>query len=142
MRSLTILLALSLLGGLAGTASAATKDERRARKLLADKVFIRFTETGSIGNESSLDQRLQLCRSADYIYDSVSYVQGVSVEAERFSGRWKVVGAKLRKGNRGRVRVRGTPDDGSARTTITITFDGQVARVDGLEATVQRSDQC
>ena len=83
MRTLTILLALFLLAAPAGR-ERRKKDERRASKMLANKVFIRFTETGSIGNESSLDQRLHLCRSGDYVYDSVSYVQGVSVASQRY----------------------------------------------------------
>jgi hypothetical protein len=138
MRTLTLLLALFLLAA-PGTASAAKKDERRARKALADKVFIRFTETGS---DSSLDQRLHLCRSGDYVYDSVSYVQGVSIESERYTGTWKVVSAKVRKNGTGRARVRGTPDDGSDPTTVKITWDGSVTRLDGLEVIVQRSDLC
>ena len=141
MRTLTILLALLLLAAPA-TASAAKKDERRARKMLADKVLIRFTETGSIGNESSLDQRLHLCRSRDYIYDSVSYVEGVSIESERTTGTWKVVGARIRKNGTGRARVRGRPDDGGDPVTIKITFDGEVTRVDGVEVIVERSDLC
>jgi hypothetical protein len=140
MRTLTILLALFLLAAPA-TAGAAKKDERRARKMLANKVFIRFTETGSIGNESSLDQRLHLCRSGDYVYDSVSYVQGVSIGSERTTGTWKVVGAKIRKDGTGRARVRGRPDGGEP-VTIKITFDGSVTRVDGLEVIVERSDLC
>ena len=141
MRTLTILLALFLLAAPA-TASAAKKDERRARKALANKVFIRFTETGSIGNESSLDQRLHLCRGGDYVYDSVSYVQGVSVAHERYTGTWKVVSAKVRRNGTGRARVRGTPDDGSDPTTVRISWDGSVTRLDGLEVIVQRSDLC
>jgi hypothetical protein len=141
MRTLTLLLALFLLAAPA-SASAAKKDERRAKKMLADKVFIRFTETGSIGNESSLDQRLHLCRSGDYVYDSVSYVQGVSVAAQRYTGTWKVVSAKVRKNGTGRARVRGRPDDGSDPTTVKITWDGSVTRLDGLEVIVERSDLC
>ena len=90
MRTLTILLALFLLVAPA-TASAAKKDERHAKKMLANKVFIRFTETGSIGNESSLDQRLHLCKGGAYVYDSVSYVQGTSIASQRYTGTWKVV---------------------------------------------------
>jgi hypothetical protein len=141
MRTLTLLIALFLLAAPAA-ASAAAKDERRARKMLANKVFIRFTETGSIGNESSLDQRLHLCRGGDYVYDSVSYVQGVSIEAERYTGTWKVVGARIRKDGTGRARVRGRPDDGSPPSTVKITFDGEVTRLDGAEVIVQRSDVC
>jgi hypothetical protein len=138
MRTVTILLALFVLAAPA-TASAAKKDERRARKMLADKVFIRFTETGS---DSSLDQRLHLCRSGDYVYDSVSYVQGVSIESERYTGTWKVVSAKVRRNGTGRARVRATPDDGSDPTTIKLTWDGSVTRLDGLEVIVERSDLC
>lgn len=141
MRTLTLLLALFLLAAPA-TASAAKKDERRAKKMLVNKVFIRFTETGSTGNESSLDQRLHLCRSRDYVYDSVSYVQGVSVAAQRYTGRWKVVSAKVRKDGTGRARLRGKPDDGSDPTTVKITWDGSVTRLDGLEVIVERSDLC
>jgi hypothetical protein len=128
------------------TAAACTKGpcaRRKARRLLADKVFIRFTETGSIGNESSLDQRLHLCGSGDYIYDSVSYIPGVSTYSERITGTWKVVGARLEKGGKnGSARVRGTPDDGSAPTTVKIRFDGSVTRIDGVEVTVEPSDLC
>jgi hypothetical protein len=141
MRTLTLLLALFLLAAPA-TAVAAKKDERRARKMLANKVLIRFTETGSIGNESSLDQRLHLCRSGEYVYDSVSYVQGVSIAAQRYTGSWKVVGAKVRKDGTGRARLRGRPDDGSDPTTIKITWDGSVTRLDGAEVFVERSDLC
>jgi hypothetical protein len=128
------------------TAAACTKGacaRRKARRLLADKIFIRFTETGSIGNESSLDQRLHLCGSGDYIYDSVSYIPGVSTFTERITGTWKVVGARLEKGGRkGSARVRGTPDDGSAATTVKISFDGGVTKIDGLEVIVEASDLC
>ena len=127
-------------------AAACTKGpcaRRKARRLLANKVFIRFTETGSIGNESSLDERLHLCRSRDYTYDSVSYIPGVGTYSERTTGRWKVVSARLRKGGRrGSARVRGTPDDGSAATTIRISFAGGVTRIDGLEVIVEASDLC
>ncbi len=129
----------------ASTAAACTKGacaRRKARRLLANKVFIRFTETGSTGNESSLDQRLHLCRGGAYVYDSVSYIPGVSTYSERVTGTWKVVGARLKKGGNGSARVKGTPDDGTAPTTVKITFDGSVTRVDGLEVIVERSDLC
>ena len=141
MRTLTLLLALFLLAAPAA-ASAAKKDERRAKKMLANKVFIRFTETGSIGNESSLDQRLHLCRGGDYVYDSVSYVQGISIASQRFTGTWRVVSARIKKHGTSRARVRGTPDDGSKPTTVKITWDGSVTRLDGLEVIVERSDLC
>jgi hypothetical protein len=141
MRTLTLLLALFLLSAPA-TAVAAKKDERRARKMLANKVFIRFTETGSIGNESSLDQRLHLCRGGGYVYDSVSYVQGVSIASERTTGTWKVVSARIKKDGTGRARVRGRPDDGGDPYTVKITYDGSVTRIDGLEVIVDTSDVC
>jgi len=126
-------------------AAACTKGacaRRKARKLLADKVLIRFTETGSIGNYSSLDERLHLCRSADYVYDTVSYVEGASTYSERHTGRWRVVSARLRKGGTGSAKVRGTPDDGSAAITVKITFNGNETRVGGTAVIVERSDVC
>lgn len=115
---------------------------RKARKRLADKVLIRFTETGSIGNESSLDQRLHLCKSSDYIYDSVSYVEGAGTYQERHTGSWRIAKARLKKGGRGTAKVRGTPDDGSASITIKVTFDGSETRIDGNLVIVQQSDLC
>jgi hypothetical protein len=115
---------------------------RKARKLLADTVLIRFTETGSIGNYSSLDERLHLCRSSDYVFDSVSYVEGAGTYSERHTGRWRVVTARLRKGGGGSAKLRGTPDDGSPAITLKVTFDGSETRVDGAAVIVQRSDLC
>jgi hypothetical protein len=115
---------------------------RKVRKMLADKVLIRFTETGSIGNYSSLDQRLHFCRSSDYIYDSVSYVEGASTYHERHTGSWRVVKARLKTGGRGSAKLRGTPDDGSPATTIKLTFDRSEARIDGNVVIVERSDLC
>jgi hypothetical protein len=126
-------------------AAACTKGacaRQKARKRLADKVLIRFTETGSIGNESSLDERLHLCKSSEYVYDSVSYVEGAGTYEERHTGNWRVVSARLKKGGRGSAKVRGTPDDGSAAITVKITFDGSETRVDGNPVIVQQSDLC
>ena len=126
-------------------AAACTKGacaRRKARKLLADKVLIRFTETGSIGTYSSLDERLHLCKSSDYVYDSVSYVEGASTYSERHTGSWRVVTARLRKGGTGSAKVRGTPDDGSPVITLKITFDGSETRINGGAVIVQRSDLC
>jgi hypothetical protein len=141
----TLLIIATLLVALvaAPAATAGPKDKAKARKLLADKVFIRFTETGSVGNESSLDERLHLCRNSDYIFDSVSSVEGLDPQHTRYTGTWKVVSARIKKGGkRGSARVRGTPDDGSPPTTIRITFDGNVTRVDGSEVIVEASDLC
>ena len=115
MRTLTILLALFLLAAPA-SAAAAKKDERRARKMLADKVFIRFTETGSIGNYSSLDQRLHLCRSRDYVYDSVSYVEGVSVAAQRTPGPGGSSARASRRTARGAPACAARPTTAATRT--------------------------
>jgi len=126
-------------------AAACTKGacaRRKVRKLLADKVLIRFTETGSIGNYSSLDQRLHFCQSSNYIYDSVSYVDGASTYHERHTGSWRVVKARLKSGGRGSAKLRGTPDDGSPATTIRLTFDRSEARIDGSVVIVERSDLC
>ena len=38
--------------------------------------------------------------------------------------------------------MRGTPDDGSDPTTVKITCDGTVTRLDGVEVIVERSDLC
>ena len=50
--------------------------------------------------------------------------------------------ARVRKNGTSRARVRGTPDDGSEPTTVKITWDGSVTRLDGLEVIVERSDLC
>ena len=126
-------------------AAACTKGacaRRKARKLLANKVLIRFTETGSIGNYSSLDQRLHLCQSSDYTYDSVSYVEGAGTYSERHTGSWRVVSARLRKGGTSSAKLRGTPDDGSPAITLKVTFGGSETRIDGNPVIVQRSDLC
>jgi hypothetical protein len=126
-------------------AAACTKGacaRRKARKLLADKVLIRFTETGSIGNYSSLDERLHLCKSSDFVFDTVSYIEGAGTYSERHTGRWRVVTARLRKGGAGSAKLRGTPDDGSPAITLKIAFDGSETRVDGAAVIVQRSDVC
>ena len=143
MRSLPLIAVLLAALVAAPAASAGPKDRAKVRKLLAGKVFIRFTETGSIGNESSLDERLHLCRGGGYIFDAVSSIQGLDPQHTRYTGTWKVAGAKLKKGGkRGSARVRGTPDDGSPPTTIRITFDGSVTRVDGSAVIVEASDLC
>ncbi|MGH2967760.1 MAG: hypothetical protein ACRDK0_01665 [Solirubrobacteraceae bacterium] len=116
---------------------------RKARALLRDRVLIRFVETGSIGNESSLDQRLHLCGGGHFIYDVVSYIPGLAASQQRTEGDWRVLSATFtRNGRRARARVRGTPDDGSPALTITVTANGSIVRVDGAIVTAQRSDLC
>jgi len=158
-----ILAAVALLG--ASTATAATASQRsvahvskkskctkgacakrRARKLLAGRVLIRFTETGSIGNESSLDQRLHFCGDDTFVYDSVSYIPGVDPDLDqviRVTGSWKVVKASMNaRGNRGSAKVRGTPDDGSPATTVKVTWNPSKAQLDGNDVIVDSSDLC
>jgi hypothetical protein len=143
MRSIPLIAVLLAALVAAPAAGAGPKDKAKARKMLADKVFIRFTETGSVGNESSLDERLHLCGGGNYIFDSVSSIEGLDPQHTRYTGTWKVVGAKIKKGGkRGSARVRGTPEDGSPPTTIRITFDGSVTRVDGSAVIVGASDLC
>ena len=116
---------------------------RKARSLLRDRVLIRFVETGSIGNESSLDQRLHLCGGGRFVYDVVSNVPGAATTQQRTEGAWRVLSATFsRNGRRARARVRGTPDDGSPALTVTVTVRGSVVRVDGALVAVQRSDLC
>jgi hypothetical protein len=115
----------------------------RAHKLLADRVFIRFTDTGSIGNPSSLDQRLHLCRDGSFLYDSVSYIEATGTSSQRTTGRWRVRSAHLsRNGARGTARVRGTPDGGGPKTTVRIKWTRHGARLDGAEVIVDDSDLC
>ena len=49
--------------------------KKRAKQLLANRVFIKFTQTTGDTNYTSLDQRLHLCRDFSYVYDSVSYIE-------------------------------------------------------------------
>ena len=120
--------------------------KRRARKLLAGRVLIRFTETGSIGNESSLDQRLHFCGDDTFVYDSVSYIPGVEPDLDqviRVTGSWKVVKANMNsRGNRGSAKVRGTPDDGSGAIAVKITWNPGKAQLDGNDVIVDSSDLC
>jgi len=117
--------------------------KRRARKLLAGRVLIRFTETGSIGNESSLDQRLHFCGDDTFVYDSVSSIQGLDPTHTRVTGSWKVTKASMNaRGNRGSAKVRGTPDDGSGAITVKITWNPSKAQLDGNDVIVDSSDLC
>jgi hypothetical protein len=117
---------------------------KRATHLLADKVFIKFTETGSIGNPSSLDQRLHLCATGAFIYDSVSYIEETgSSSLQRTTGTWTVRNAHLsRNGKRGSAKVRGEPDGGGPATTVRIRWKNGLVRVDGAEVSAGQSDLC
>ncbi len=122
-------LAIALAGAVAATVLATpapaakkpcTKGQcavRKARALIKNRVFIRFTETGSIGTPSSLDQRLHLCARGRFVYDVVSDIPGVSTTANRTTGSWRVLSARFsRNGRRVRARVRGTPTTEPSRS--------------------------
>jgi hypothetical protein len=143
-----LLIALALpMAAQAAPAAHCTKGKcakKRATKLFADRVFIKFTETGSIGNPSSLDQRLHLCAGGNYIYDSWSYIEETGTSSlQRYTGTWRVRKARMsRNGKRGSARVRGKPDGGGPATTVKITWTRSAARLDGAEVIVQQSDLC
>ena len=116
----------------------------RATHLLADRVFIKHTETGSIGNPSSLDPRLHLCGTGEFIYDSVSYIEETGTSSlQRTTGSWTVRKAHLsRNGRRGSAKVRGEPDNGGPATTVRIRWKNGQARVDGAAVIAGQSDLC
>jgi hypothetical protein len=124
--------------------SAGKCAKKRAEKLLANRVFIKFTQTTGNTNYTSLDQRLHLCRDTSYIYDSVSYIEATgSTSQQRYTGTWKVTRARLSSnGRRGTVRVRGESDQGGPATTVKISWKHGSARVDGAEVIVDQSDLC
>lgn len=152
MRILIVAVTLALVAGaVTDAATAAPKRctagkcaKKRATKLLADRVFIKFTQTTGNTNYTSLDQRLHLCADAGYIYDSVSYIEATGTTSQqRYTGTWKVKSARLsRSGRRGTARVRGEPDEGGPATTVKISWRNGSARVDGAQVTVDRSDLC
>jgi hypothetical protein len=118
--------------------------KKRAKRLLANRVFIKFTQTTGNTNYTSLDQRLHLCRDATYVYDSISYIEATGTTSQqRYTGTWKVKRARLSpSGKRGTVRVRGKSDQGGPATTVTISWKSGSARVDGAEVIVEQSDLC
>jgi hypothetical protein len=120
-------------------ALAASKAQtiKRVTARLADKSFTRFTQSGS----SSFDQRLHLCRSKSFIYDTVSSSEFGDPDVRRVEGTWRVVSARI-KGRVWSARVRGTASDGSGAVTVSIRTDGRRVTVDGLLVFVERSDLC
>jgi len=118
--------------------------KKRAKKLLANRVFIKFTQTTGNTNSTSLDQRLHLCGSGEYVYDSVSYIEATGTTSQqRYTGIWKVKRARLSpSGKRGTVRVRGQSDQGGPATTVKISWKSGSARLDGAEVIVEQSDLC
>ena len=118
--------------------------KKRAKKLLANRVFIKFTQTTGNTNYTSLDQRLHLCRDATWIYDSISYIEATGTTSQqRYTGTRKIKRARLSpNGKRGNVRVRGTNDQGGPPTTVKISWRTGSARVDGDEVIVEQSDLC
>ena len=127
-------------GSSAAGSSSATA---RARNLLRGHVYIRFTQSGTLGN--SLDQRLHLCSSGKFIYDTVSNLPETgNIITSRVTGRWRVISAHFaRHGLAASARARGVPDDGTPALTVRFARDthGRIT-VDGKSADVQRSDQC
>jgi hypothetical protein len=123
-------------GPRAAAASAATV--RRARRLLAGRMFTRFT--GSLISGNSYDQRVHLCRNGRFIYDTVSYLPEVGSSVSRVRGRWRVLSASF--GRRvWRATVRSYPD-GGGRTTLTLRYDGRELRVGTALWYAERSDLC
>jgi hypothetical protein len=128
---------------LATPATANRSDVRRARNLLRGHMFTHFAQTGVLG--SSFDQRLHLCSSGRFIYDTVSYLpEAGTTNVNRTTGRWRVVRAHVARNRRsGRARVRGVPDDGSRPITVTIRVSrGGRTTIDGALVAVDRSDLC
>jgi hypothetical protein len=116
----------------------------RVKHLVADRVFIKHTETGSIGNPSSLDQRLHVCRGGDFIYDSVSSIEATGTSSlQRTTGTWTVRKAHLsRNGKRGKATLRGEPDGGGPATTVRIRWKSGMVWVDGAAVIAGESDLC
>jgi hypothetical protein len=153
MRILIVAVTLVLVAGAVTSVATAAPAKRctagkcakkRAKNLLANRVFIKFTQTTGNTNYTSLDQRLHLCRDASYVYDSISYIEATGTTSQqRYTGTWKVKSARLsRNGRRGTVRVRGESDQGGPATTVKISWRSGSARVDGAEVIVDRSDLC
>jgi hypothetical protein len=153
MRILIVAVTLVMVAGAIADAATAAPGKhctagkcakQRATKLLADRVFIRFTQTTGNTNSTSLDQRLHLCGDASYVYDSVSYIEATGTTSQqRYTGTWKVTKARLsRNGKRGTVRVRGESDQGGPATTVKISWKSGSARLDGAAVIVDQSDVC
>jgi hypothetical protein len=128
----------------AGATAAGSKEAiARARNLLRGHVYIRFTESGVLGN--SLDQRLHLCSTGRFVYDTVSDLpEAGSTVTTHVTGRWRVLSAHFaRHGLGASARVRGVPGDGSSPLTVRFMRDnhGKIT-IDGNIVEVQRSDKC
>jgi hypothetical protein len=129
--------------GLAAPAAGNRSDVRRARAVLRGHMFTHFTQSGVLG--SSFDQRLHLCSSGRFIYDTVSYLpEAGTTTTNRTTGRWRVTRAHIARNRRsGRARVRGVPDDGSRPLTVTIRLSRRGrTTIDGARVAVDRSDLC
>lgn len=123
-------------GPAAGAASAATV--RRARRLLAGRMFTRFT--GSLISGNSYDQRVHLCPNGRFISDTVSSLPDIGSTVRRVRGRWRVLSAAF--GRRvWRATVRSYPD-GGGRLTLSLRYDGRALRVGGVLWAIASSDLC
>ena len=144
--SLCLVVALAALAaGTAATPVAAKSKKpsqatlkRQATKLLRGMRFTRFT--GSSTGSSSFDQRLHLCTSGRFIYDTVSSAGEGDPDVRRVEGKWSVTSA-THKGNVWTAKVRGVPDSGPA---LSVRFRKQGSRVtiDGNLVAAERSDLC
>jgi hypothetical protein len=145
-RLIPVLSAALVVFALAAASSPAARSGSaiaRARNLLRGHVYIRFTESGVLGN--SLDQRLHLCSNGKFVYDTVSNLpEPGTTTTNRVRGRWRVLAAHFaRRGLVASARVKGTPDDGSAPLTVRFarTARGRIT-IDGAAVSVGRSDLC
>jgi hypothetical protein len=141
-------------GGAAGPASAATckpKSSKKCKKLAAaEKVkrqatallrggrFTRFV--GSNTGSTSFDERLHLCSSGRFVYDTVSSTGVTDPDVRRVEGRWSVLSA-THKGNVWTARVRGVPDSGPP-LTVNFRKEGNRVTIDGRLVIAERSDLC
>ena len=124
-------------------ARGAASATHHADHLLRGHMFTRFTESGALG--SSYDERLHLCSSHRFVFDTVSNLpEAGTTTTKRTRGTWRVVSAHFTRGGRsGSARVRGVPSNGTRPIVVTFTLraNGQV-ELNGSAVAVGRSDLC
>jgi hypothetical protein len=142
--ALGLLVALAGVAGGTGAAPAVAAKKpsqatlkKQATKLLRGNRYTRFV--GSVTG-GSFDQRLHLCKSGRFIYDTVSNPGEGDPDVRRVEGRWTVTSA-THKGNVWTAKVRGTPDNGSA-LTVRFRKQGKRVTIDGNLVIADRSDLC